>query len=155
MTIPTAPQGQKNPDPRCRELTRSPAADEDRELRAHGWELVGPPTEAGQTRVVAGTADYDGMCRPRQYQYFVFARGTFAGTLSPHLMDSRTDGAAVRVTIDGDSKLQAEFLRYKAADPLCCASGRTTVVFGIEGDPPVVRALSARSVSNPNPSSSR
>ena len=67
-------------------------------------------------------------------------------------MDSRTDGAVVRVTIDSDRKLQAEFLRYQAADPLCCASGRTTVVFGIEGDPPLVSALSARSVSNSNPS---
>jgi hypothetical protein len=155
MSIPTAPQGQKNPDPRCRELTRSPSSDADSQLLAHGWDLVGPPSEAGQIRAMAGAADYDGMCRPRQYQYFVFARSIFAGTLSPHLMDSRTDGALVRVTIESDRKLQAEFVRYKAAaDPLCCPSGRTTVVFGIEGDPPVVRALSARSISDPNPSSS-
>ena len=104
---------------------------------------------------MAGAADYDGMCRPRQYQYFVFARGMFAGTLSPHPMDSRTDGALVRVTIENDRQLQAEFVRYLAADPLCCPSGRTTVVFGIEGDPPVVRALSAQSVSNPIPSTSQ
>ena len=155
MSIPTAPRGQKNPDPRCRELIRSPSADEDRQLQAHGWDLVGQPSEAGQIRVIAGAADYDGMCRPRQYQYFVFARGIFAGTLAPHLMDSRTDGALVRVTIESDRKLQAEFARYKAADPLCCPSSRTTVLFGIDTDPPVVKALSARSVSAPNPSTAR
>lgn len=155
MSIPTAPQGEKNPDPRCRELARPPSSDEDRQLRAHGWDLLGPVSEAGQTRVIAGAADYDGMCRPRQYQYFLFARGVFAGTLSPHLMDSRTDGALVRVTMESARKLQAEFLRYTATDPLCCPSSRTTVVFGIERDPPVVTALAARSVSNPDPSTSR
>ena len=155
MSIPTAPQGQKNPDSRCRELARSPSADEDRQLRAQGWDLVGPASAAGQIRVMAGAADYDGMCRPRQYQYFVFAHGIFAGTLSPRLMDSRTDGALVRVTLESDRKLQAEFVRYKAADPLCCPSSRTTVVFGIARDPPVVRALSAQSVADLNPSTSR
>ena len=155
MSIPPAPPGQTNPDPRCRELARSPSSDEDRQLRAHGWDLVGPPSAAGQIRVTAGAADYDGMCRPRQYQYFVFARGIFAGTLSPHLMDSRTDGALVRVTIEGDRKLQAEFVRYTAADPLCCPSSRTTVMYAIETDPPVVRALSSRSVPSPTPSTSR
>jgi hypothetical protein len=44
-----------------------------------------------------GTAGYDGMCRPRQYQDFVFVGSVFAGTLSPQPMDSRTDGALGRV----------------------------------------------------------
>jgi LppP/LprE lipoprotein len=148
MSIPSAPQGDKNPDPRCRELARSPQSDEDGQLRTRGWDLVGPPSEAQQIRVVAGSADYDGMCRPRQYQYFVFTRGRFVGTLSPHLMDSRTDGAIGRVTIEGDGRLKAEYARYGATDPLCCPSRTTTVVFSIEKDPPVIRALSATTVSN-------
>jgi LppP/LprE lipoprotein len=152
MSVPFAPQGQGNPDPRCRELARLAEADEDRQLRAHGWDLVGPSSAAEQIRVIAGAADYDGMCRPRQYQYFVFRRGIFAGTLSPNLMDSRTDGALGRVTIQSDRNLKAEYARYAAADPLCCPSRRTTVLFSIEKDPPTLRPLSATTVSSLSPS---
>jgi LppP/LprE lipoprotein len=150
MSIPRAPQGE-NPDPRCREAARAPASDEDRGLRAQGWDLIGAPTVARQTRVIAGAADYDGMCRPRQYQYFVFRRGMFAGTLSPHLMDSRTDGALGRVTILSDGRLRAEYRRYAPADPLCCPTRTTRVVFSLENDPPVLTALSASTVSNLSP----
>jgi hypothetical protein len=145
--IPSAPE-QQNPDPRCRALARSPQSDEDRQLRTHGWDLVGPAPAAKDIEVIAATADYDGMCRARQYQSFVFAHGVFVGTLSPHLMDSRTDGALSQVTIEGDRKLRAKYLRYAATDPLCCASRTTTVTFAIDADPPVVRALSATTVAN-------
>jgi hypothetical protein len=87
------------------------------------------------------------MCRPRNYQEFVFARGVFAGTLSPHPMDSRTDGAIGRVTILTDGRVQAEYTRYAATDPLCCPSRLTTVVFEIEQEPPVLKAVSASTVS--------
>jgi hypothetical protein len=103
--------------------------------------------EGEQIRVLVGTSDYDGMCRPRQYQEFVFARGIFAGTLSPHPMDSRTDGALNRVTISTDGRVQAEYARYGAKDPLCCPSRITTVVFEIGKDPPVLRPVSASTVS--------
>src|SRR5262252_1081662 len=145
--IPYAPQAQ-NPDPRCRALARSPQSDEDRQLRTHGWDLVGPPSAAKDIQVIAATADYDGMCRPRQYQSFVFAHGVFVGTLSPHLMDSRTDGALSQVTIESDRKLRVKYLRYAATDPLCCASRTTTVTFAIDADPLVIRALSATTVAN-------
>jgi LppP/LprE lipoprotein len=148
MSIPIAAQGQKNPDPRCRELTRSPQSEEDRQLRARGWDLIGPPTAHRQIRVIGGAANYDGMCRPLEYQQFVFVRGVFAGTLSPQAMDSRTDGALGHVTILSDRKLQAEYLRYTATDPLCCPSSTTSVVFDIEKDPPLLRPVSARTVSN-------
>jgi hypothetical protein len=147
MPIPSAPQGQKNPDPRCRELTRQPASEVDQQVRAHGWDLVGPTPEGEQIRVIVGTSDYDGMCRPRQYQEFVFARGIFAGTLSPHPMDSRTDGALNRVAISTDGRVQAEYSRYGATDPLCCPSRITTVVFEIGKDPPVLKPVSASTVS--------
>ena len=145
--IPYAPQRQ-NPDPRCRALARSPQSAEDGQLHTHGWDLVGPPSAAKEIAVIAATADYDGMCRPRQYQSFVFAHGGFVGTLSPHLMDSRTDGALSQVTIERDRKLRARYLRYAATDPLCCASRTTTVTFAIEADPPLIRALSATTVAN-------
>jgi hypothetical protein len=145
--IPYAPERQ-NPDPRCRALTRTPQSDEDAQLRAHGWDLVGSPSGAKDIQVIAATADYDGMCRPRQYQSFVFAHGVFVGTLSPHLMDSRTDGALSQVIIESDRKLQAKYLRYAATDPLCCASRTTTVTFAIDEDPPMIRALSVTTVAN-------
>jgi len=148
MPIPSASEGERNPDPRCHALARVPASGEDGELVARGWDLVGPISEARQIRVLVGTADYDGMCRPRQYQEFVFVRGIFAGTLSPQPMDSRTDGAIGRVIIASDRKLNAEYARYGASDPLCCPSRTTRVAFDIETDPPRVRAVSTTTVSN-------
>jgi hypothetical protein len=145
--IPYAPERQ-NPDPRCRALARSPHSDEEGQLRTHGWDLVGPPSAAKDIEVIAATADYDGMCRPRQYQSFVFVHGVFAGTLSPHLMDSRTDGALSQVTIESDRKLRAKYLRYASTDPLCCASRTTTVTFAIDAGPPVIRAVAVTTVAN-------
>lgn len=147
MSIPSAPQGQKNPDPRCRETMREPASEVDQHVRAHGWDLIGPTSEGGPIRVIAATSDYDGMCRPRQYQEFVFVRGIFAGTLSPHPMDSRTDGALGRVTILTDGRVQAEYSRYGATDPLCCPSRITTVTFEIASEPPVLKPVSASTAS--------
>ena len=151
MPIPSAPQGQKNPDPRCRESVREPVSAVDQQVRARGWDLVGPTLESEQIRVLVGTANYDGMCRPLQYQEFVFVRGIFAGTLSPVPMDSRTDGALGRVTIPTADRVQAEYSRYVAADPLCCPSRITTVVFEIEKEPPVLRPVSASTVSTRSP----
>lgn len=147
MAIPSAPPGQKNADPRCHGSVREPASEVDQQVHAHGWDLVGPATERGGITVIVATSNYDGMCRPRQYQEFVFARGIFAGTLSPHPMDSRTDGALSRVTIQNDGGLQAEYLRYGAADPLCCPSRITTVVFEVEKELPLLEPVSASTAS--------
>jgi hypothetical protein len=147
-SLPTAPQGPKNPDPRCREADRSPQSEEDQQLSARGWDLIGPPTVHGQIRVVGGAANYDGMCRPLQFQQFVFVHGVFAGTLSPQPMDSRTDGALSHVTVLSDRKVQARYLRYSATDPLCCASRTTSVAFDIDGAPPLLRPVSATTVPN-------
>jgi hypothetical protein len=147
MPIPAAPRGQKNPDPRCRELAREPAAEVDQQVRAQGWDLIGPTIEGEQIRVTVGTADYDGMCRPRQYQEFAFVRGVFAGTLSPVPMDSRTDGALSRVSIQVDGRIQAEYSRYRAADPLCCPSRITTVVFEVQNEAPVLKPVSTSTVA--------
>jgi LppP/LprE lipoprotein len=83
------------------------------------------------------------MCRPLQYQDFIFVLGVFAGTLSPHNMDSRADGALGRVFIQSGSRLTAEYDRYTAKDALCCPSGTTSVVFEIAGEAPLVRPVSA------------
>lgn len=140
--IPAAPPVQGVVDPRCRELARPPQAEEDKRLRDQGWDLVGAFHGGWEILVIRGTAGYDGMCRPRQFQDFVFVRGTFAGTLSPRAMDSRTDGALARVSLQSGQRLIAEYDRYAATDPLCCPSGTTSVVFDIASAGPALRPVS-------------
>jgi hypothetical protein len=143
--IPAAPRVAGNVDPRCKANTRPAQLDEDRLVQDRGWDLVGAFQGGWQVVVVSGTAGYDGMCRPLQYQAFVFVRGVFAGTLSPQLMDSRTDGALVRVALQATTQLTAEYNRYTPGDPLCCPSRKTTVVFAVAGEPAVVQPVSASS----------
>jgi hypothetical protein len=143
LSIPAAPKPQGAVDPRCKEAARPAQLDEDKRVQGQGWDLVGAYQGGWQTLVIRGTAAYDGMCRPRQYQDFVFVRGVFAGTLSPQAMESRTDGALARVSLQSGSRLIAEYERYAASDPLCCPSRTTTVVFDIASDGPVLRPVSA------------
>lgn len=53
----------------------------------------------GKTTLISGMANADGMCRPLTDQVFVFSGGQFIGTLSPILMDSRTDGSLVNANL--------------------------------------------------------
>jgi hypothetical protein len=129
LPIPTAPEVEGNTDPRCKAQARPPQTAEDKRVRERGWDLSGGYQGGWQLLVIGGAAGYDGMCRPLQYQYFVFTRGRFVGTLSPHPMDSRTDGALSRVYLQNDRQVTVEYLRYSPTDPLCCASATTTVVF--------------------------
>jgi LppP/LprE lipoprotein len=143
LLIPAAPKIQGTGDPRCKEQVRPPQLDEDKRLREQGWDLVGAYQGGWQMLVIRGAAGYDGMCRPREYQDFVFVRGVFAGTLSPQTMESRADGALARVSLQSDSRLIAEYDRYAAADPLCCPSRTTRVVFDVAKEAPVLQPVSA------------
>ena len=143
MRVPVAPPVLGTADPRCRDLARPPELEEDTRLRNQGWDLVGAYQGGWRILVIRGTAGYDGMCRPRHYQDFVFVRGVFAGTLSPQAMDSRTDGALGRVFLQSANRLTAEYARYAASDPLCCPTRTTRVIFDIANDVPVVRPVSA------------
>jgi heat shock protein HslJ len=142
-------------DPRCRQQARPAQLDEDKGLTGQGWNLVGAYQGGWDVLVIQATAGYDGMCRPRQYQGFVFVRGVFAGTLSPHPMDSRTDGALSHVVLQSNSELSAEYQRYTAKDPLCCPSRTTTVTFGLSGGSgqgkPVLQPMSASTSPGPAP----
>jgi hypothetical protein len=142
LSIPAAPKIQGAVDQKCRELARPPQLDEDKRLQEQGWDLVGGYQGGWHVLVIRGTAGYDGMCRPLQFQDFVFVRGVFAGTLSPQPMDSRTDGALARVSLQSESRLMAEYQRYAASDALCCPSRTTTVVFDITKDGPVLQPVS-------------
>jgi len=143
LSVPVAPRMSEAEDPRCRDLARPPELEEDKRVRDRGWDLVGAYQGGWRIVVIRGTAGYDGMCRPRHYQDFVFVRGVFAGTLSPEPMDSRTDGALGRVSPQSASRLMAEYARYAATDPLCCPTGTTSVTFEIVGDTPVLQPVSA------------
>jgi heat shock protein HslJ len=157
-SIPAAPRTQGSVDARCRQQARPAQVEEDKRVRDQGWDLVGAYQGGWQILVIRGTASYDGMCRPRQYQGFVFVRSVFAGTLSPQPMDSRTDGALARASLQSNGRLTVEYDRYAASDPLCCPSRSTTVVFEVTSDRPVIRPVSsathARSGS-PVPTTSR
>lgn len=140
---PSAPKVQDSLNPRCQDLARPPQSEEDTQLRDRGWNLVGAFQGGWQILVIRGAATFDGMCRPMQFQDFVFVRDSFAGTLAPAPMDSRTDGALSRVTLQGPTQLIAEYQRYGKSDALCCPSRVTQVAFDIATDSPVVRARSA------------
>ncbi|MGH7331653.1 MAG: LppP/LprE family lipoprotein [Candidatus Rokuibacteriota bacterium] len=117
---------------RCGETARPPTLVADRAARAAGWTLFGPAQVFAATTVVMAMADVDGMCRPLQYQAFVFVDGRLAGTLSPLPMDSRTDGALSVVRLFRADELVAEFARYTPTDALCCPSRTSTVSYRIE-----------------------
>jgi heat shock protein HslJ len=143
VSIPVAPKMQGTIDARCKEQARPAQSAEDKRVQDHGWDLIGAFHGGWEMIVIRGAASYDGMCRPRQYQDFVFVRGGFAGTLSPQPMDSRTDGALGRVTLQSNGRVTAEYDRYAESDPLCCPSRTTAVVFDVANDGPVVRPVSS------------
>lgn len=137
---PAATAKQADNRERCRAGIRAPASPPDRAVSEAGWWLVGPPQVAGETTVLVGAADWDGMCRPWRFQAFVFVRERFAGTLSPTLMDARTDGAFRAARVPSPSQVAGDFLRYTPEDPLCCPSRLSEVAYKLEMSPagPVV-----------------
>ena len=97
--------------------------------------------------IIGGLAGADGMCRPMSFNVFVFVNGRLAGTLSPQMMESRTDGSiggAIRLA--ADDTIQAGFARYLDKDALCCPSSHVTVRYGIDrkATPHVVVPVSLR-----------
>ena len=118
---------------RC-QLTPRKSIGAEQSLAAAGWipfwnfdqQLVRDDVE-----IVGGMRGADGMCRPVEFNLFVFVGGTFAGTLSPNPMTSRTDSSlgAARMPLPA---LTADFARYTSADALCCPSGHVTVRYRID-----------------------
>jgi hypothetical protein len=139
MAIPHAaehtpgPTGQKfDLDPRCAEQARPAETDEDRAVEEAGWTLFASYSGGWGVRIVRGLAGYDGMCRPMEYQAFVFVDGKLAGTLSPMPMGSRLDGALTQLDFYGGDRIVGQFARYTEQDPLCCASARSTTFYKID-----------------------
>ncbi|WP_462321469.1 LppP/LprE family lipoprotein [Halochromatium sp.] len=148
---------------RCKSLVRPGTLPEDKLLQEAGWVLFGQAHVFGGLTVITGMAAVDGMCRPNQYQGFVFSGGQFAGSLSPTLMDSRTDGVLDTIQFvqdpavaKGDSSSSAmipaaTFSRYKATDPLCCPSAASDVLYSLDDqddEPLIIPQLPAQTSSN-------
>jgi hypothetical protein len=96
--------------------------------------------------IVGGMAGADGMCRPQDFNIYVFVNGHLAGALSPALMRSRVDAAIGAVRLAQDDTIAAEFARYLDKDALCCPSSRVTVRYRIDrtGRLPVVVPVSVQ-----------
>ena len=135
--VPKAPEpkGDSPSDPRCAGVVRYPETAVEGAVTTAGWSLFSQPRIKGDMTVLLAEASVDGMCRPWDYQAFVFAKGAFAGTLSPVLMDSRTDGALSDVRVLSPTSVEATFLRYADADPLCCPSRLSTVRYRVDRRP--------------------
>jgi len=148
--IPSAPPDTLRNDT-CRSTEQAATEPAERALAERGWQLVSfwPTVKIGAALLFPGVAFYDGMCRPLQYNVFVFVDADrYAGTLSPTLMDSRVNGAlsgtqvAPGYGVKSDGVLAARYLRYRPADPLCCPSGGITeVTYRIETQVAVVDTL--------------
>jgi hypothetical protein len=117
---------------RCKEQLREAKTLQERAIIKAGWELFGSVQTYNETTVITAMSGVDGMCRPLGYQAFVFVEEQFAGTLSPQVINSRTDGDISRIFLTSSSSLFVEYKRYNESDPLCCASGMSRVSFKIE-----------------------
>lgn len=118
----------------CVSQIRQPSLDAERALVAKGWKLFGPLQTYDSTQLFLATSGFDGMCRPMGFQAFVYVEGRYAGTLSPVLMDSRSDGGMYAPYLANGIEINVEFARYRSTDPLCCPSGKSFVTFKIRPD---------------------
>ena len=142
--VPAAAPPNVPPQAQCVAGERPPQTGDESQLVAAGWRLLqawplrqatvvleGRAVPAG---VLLATAGYDGMCRPYNFNAFVFVAGQFAGTFAPAPMVSRTDGVlAGAPSALPAGHFQADFTRYAPTDPLCCPSlGHTRVTYALE-----------------------
>ncbi|HLA96326.1 MAG TPA: YbaY family lipoprotein [Pyrinomonadaceae bacterium] len=126
--VPNAPRTLVAIDARCREQIRTPESLADRAVTRAGWHLFGAAHTYSPVTIVMAMASVDGMCRPNQYNAFVFIGTRFAGTLAPEAVSSRTDGAFGKIQLFKDSA-SAEFARYTSQDALCCPSQNSYVTY--------------------------
>ena len=142
-TVPTAPRvgGDPASTAQCTGEIRAPESIADRAVTRAGWTLFGASQTYGPVTVVKALASFDGMCRPLQYNVFVFVSIRFAGTLSPTVMNSRSDGSAAEVRLTNAETIVAEFNRYTSSDALCCPSQTSMVTYSVAGGVrPLVKA---------------
>lgn len=132
---PPAMDGEPLTSGRCGGQMRPPETPGDRALTAANWVLVGPLQQFGEVSLATAAVTADGMCRPLGLQAFVFVRGRFAGTLSPHPMDARTDGVITDLRLVTRDRIHVTYSRYAADDALCCPSRSSAASFAITRSP--------------------
>ncbi|HMQ03282.1 MAG TPA: YbaY family lipoprotein [Pyrinomonadaceae bacterium] len=139
--VPRAPRGMARIEAICQEQIRQPVSPADRAVTQAGWFLFGASQTFGNVTLVTAMAGVDGMCRPTEYNAFVFVGTRFAGTLSPTATAARSDGSLGTAQLTGPQQIWAEFARYSDDDALCCPSRTSTVQYSITtGARPVVMA---------------
>jgi len=151
---PRAPKA-PSADPRCSSQARPGVSKDDKAVKDAGWTLVGAAQVFGGTRAFLGAAGFDGMCRPLDYQGFVFVEGQFAGTLAPTPMRARVDGSLMTLRLTSEAALSADFARYLEQDPLCCPSRLASVSYRLEATPAGPLLVVGGTRVEPAPSASR
>ncbi len=153
-TVPTAPRatGDAPTIARCAASVRNPESLADRALTRAGWTLFGASQTFGLVTVINGMASVDGMCRPNQYNTFVFISNRYIGTLSPTVMNSRTDGALSEARLNSQRDISAQYMRYKSSDALCCPSQTSSVIYTIENGKLNVGEVNTEEVCQNQPS---
>lgn len=129
--IPPAPRSGNPIEGICKTQVRTPESLADRAVTRAGWSLFGPAYVFGNVTVITGMASVDGMCRPNQYNGFVFVGTRFAGTISPTNSIAREDGSMGRITLMEPTEMMVEFSRYTSTDALCCPSQTSLVTYSI------------------------
>ncbi|MBK9153458.1 MAG: YbaY family lipoprotein [Chloracidobacterium sp.] len=143
--VPNAPRNAGRIEGICQDQVRQPESIADRAVTRAGWFLFGASQTYGAVTLVTAMADVDGMCRPNNYNAFVFVGNRFAGTLSPTPAGARSDGALGSVHLAGPRRITAEFARYTSQDALCCPSQMSFVEYEISsGARAVVRVADVR-----------
>lgn len=150
--VPAAPKNAGPIEAMCRSQIRPAESVADKALARAGWHLYGAAQTYGNVTLIAAMAGHDGMCRPNEYNAFVFVGDRFAGTLSPTNSGARMDGAISFVRLNDRTRLYAEFVRYTEDDALCCPSRKTYVEYSLtSGARPVIKVddTSTESVCRP------
>lgn len=153
-SIPMAPAQEGNNLANCQHTVRSVALPEDKLVEEAGWTLTNAAQIYGATTLVTGMANTGGMCRPFDYQVFVFTNGKFSGTLSPLPMDSRSDGSLFKLDLYREGLIDASFNRYGPNDAQCCASRESRLFYEVDTqtNPPVlVPRLPGNTITRPFP----
>ncbi|WP_198648239.1 LppP/LprE family lipoprotein [Cyanothece sp. BG0011] len=130
-SIPKAPVETATNFESCQQTIRPAVLPEDKLVEDAGWTLTNAAQIYGSTTIITGMTDTDGMCRPMNFQVFVFTDGQFSGTLSPIPMTSRTDGSLFKFELYREGMIDASFNRYLPTDALCCASRESRIFYQV------------------------
>ena len=137
--VPQAPASSSDYASRCKTQARPPENLADQALVGSGWIPFGAFQSYGSTSIITAMSEADPSCRPRNYQAFVFSGENVAGTLSPSLMDSNSEGSIRQIRLLSANEIEVDFARMPTSE-------FSTVRFEIRQDPtgPVVVPLEIR-----------